>query len=325
MSREYEIIRHDRFKHLNIFMLRMYSRAPHLHTELEVGFVLEGTLEVKLESHTDVLSPGDIFLINPLEVHEFSAGDGGATLLAIQTSYKIMNNFLSAPIIPRFSRSGALSRLIGDRPEDYFVLWSAAVRLSLEYFRAQCDPFLSFSLLVELLMALISKVPFSLQREEDYRPMKARADRMLSILEYIDDNFSRKLLLNEIAEREGLTLVYLSHFFKDMMGLSFQDYLKRKRFEEARRLLLTTDRKLLDVSIACGFSDVRYMTEVFIKNTGLSPREYRQTNSGSGTVADCQPAGTEERLSEVKSVLLLSDCLEVLESSAHENSGVQGG
>ena len=46
-------------------------------------------------------------------------------------------------------------------------------------------------------------------------------------MDYIDENFRRKLLLGEIARREGLTMPYLSHLFKDTLGMSFQEYLKK--------------------------------------------------------------------------------------------------
>ena len=68
---------------------------------------------------------------------------------------------------------------------------------------------------------------------------------------------------------------YLSAFFKSVFGMSFQAYVMKKRCEKARQLLLLTDFSLLDISIACGFSDVKYFNQGFQRQFGCSPRQYR--------------------------------------------------
>ena len=107
-------------------------------------------------------------------------------------------------------------------------------------------------------------------------------------MDNIDENFRRKLLLGEIARREGLTMPYLSHLFKDTLGMSFQEYLKKRRFEYARSLLLGTRKSLLDISLESGFSDARYMIRMFEGEFGCTPREYRRK---IGPVQASQSAG----------------------------------
>ena len=309
---EYELVQHEYFKNLNVFLVRMFSREPHLHRDFELGFVLDGRLEVIVGGRKDVLEAGDAFLINPMDVHEFHAGEQGALLLAVQASYKVMNQFLSAPIIPRFLKTGGLGFFRKEQEAAYRLLWVTGVRLALTCYEPEPDPFGSFLQLSQLLTCLIRYVPFARQEENDYLPMKRKADRMMSILDYIDENYRRKLLLEEIAEREGVTLAYLSHFFKETMGVSFQEFLKRKRQEEASRLLLTTDRKLLDIALSCGFSDVRYMTEAFVEQTGMKPREYRRQNAGYPAEGFVSFGNTEERFPPEKAAAILRRHLETL-------------
>ena len=71
-------------------------------------------------------------------------------------------------------------------------------------------------------------------------------------------------------------MTYLSNLFKDTLGISFQDYLKQRRFEYACNLIATTPRKILDISISSGFSDVRYLTKLFQERYGCTPKEYRR-------------------------------------------------
>ena len=58
--------------------------------------------------------------------------------------------------------------------------------------------------------------------------------------------------------------------------MSFQEYLNQKRFEYACRLLFTTDRRILDISLSSGFSDVRYFNQAFLEQYGCTPKEYRK-------------------------------------------------
>ncbi|MBR2562605.1 MAG: helix-turn-helix transcriptional regulator, partial [Eubacterium sp.] len=68
---------------------------------------------------------------------------------------------------------------------------------------------------------------------------------------------------------------YLSTLFKQVTGQTFKEYLNHVRIQEAQRLLTHTDYPIMEISIACGFSDQSYFTKVFRKYTGLTPRQYR--------------------------------------------------
>lgn len=281
MNHEFEIVRHSSFQNLHVLIVEMGSRTPHLHRELELGLVLEGALDVQCSDHAEHLEAGNLYLINALELHAFHAIEHDVKVLAIQTSYKIMNSFLTKPIIPRFPENPALHKVLSTDSSSYHRLRTLCLDLATDYLTKSADAFHTFFLLSKLQYLLIEDLPHSILSDSDYQLTKKKPDRLLSILDYIDSNFQRKLLLDEIAAREGFTLSYMSHFFKDSMGMSFQAYLKEKRFEEACRLLLTTDWKLLDISLNCGFSDIRYMTEVFRDKTGLTPKEYRNANHHS--------------------------------------------
>ena len=281
MNHEYEIVRHNRFQNLHVLIVEIGSRTPHLHRDLELGMVLEGSANVQYSGHAEHLTENDLYLINPLEAHAFHAVGHSVKILAIQTSYKVMNSFLVKPIIPQFSLDSGLHEFLSPDSCVYRQLKTLCTDLAESYMAEPADDFHTFYLLNELLHLLVQNLPHNLLEDTDYQLMKKKADRMLSILDYIDANYQRKLLLDEIAAREGFTLTYMSHFFKESLGMCFQAYLKEKRFEEACRLLLTTDWKLLDISMSCGFSDIRYMTEVFRDKTGLSPKEYRNANHRS--------------------------------------------
>ena len=99
-----------------------------------------------------------------------------------------------------------------------------------------------------------------------------------SALRYINENYARKITLSMIEEELHVNGSYFSTLFKNEMGVSFTQYLNRRRIEEACRLLTTTDQNIVDILLAVGFEDQSYFTKVFKKETGMTPRQYRNQN-----------------------------------------------
>ncbi len=93
--------------------------------------------------------------------------------------------------------------------------------------------------------------------------------------EYIAAHFSEDVTLSEVAEQIPINPSYLSTMFKQVTGHSFKEHLNHVRIQEAQRLLLHSDYSILEISVACGFSEQSYFTKVFRKYTGLTPKQYR--------------------------------------------------
>ena len=94
--------------------------------------------------------------------------------------------------------------------------------------------------------------------------------------EYIDSNFnSAKISLYSTAAHVGISPNHLSTVFTQETGENFIEYLTKVRIERAKLLLKTTAMRSIDIAAETGFSDPHYFSYIFKKNTGLSPREYR--------------------------------------------------
>ncbi len=93
--------------------------------------------------------------------------------------------------------------------------------------------------------------------------------------QYIDQNYSRNISLDEVARRCYLSPSYFSHVFREATGLSFTAYLKRVRVRRAQQLLLTTNKSIGEVAQAVGYSDPNYFSRVFKSVVGKTPYDYR--------------------------------------------------
>lgn len=87
---------------------------------------------------------------------------------------------------------------------------------------------------------------------------------------------SEELSLRELAISYSKNEKYMGRLFKDQVGVSFREYCNRIRLERAAELLRSTDKRVIDVALECGFNNVSYFNRCFIKAYGVPPGEYRK-------------------------------------------------
>jgi len=96
--------------------------------------------------------------------------------------------------------------------------------------------------------------------------------------DYIDRNFnSADISLYSTASYAGISPNHLSTVFSQETGENFIEYLTRVRIDKAKQLLWDTSMRSADIAHETGFNDPHYFSNIFKKNTGLSPREYRMS------------------------------------------------
>ena len=93
---------------------------------------------------------------------------------------------------------------------------------------------------------------------------------------YIHANYMHDIGLTELSDMVSMNPAYLSVLFKDRNGISFIKYLTRVRLEKARELL-AKGAKTAEAAEAVGYHDAHYFSEIFKKNTGMTPSEYKDS------------------------------------------------
>ena len=99
---------------------------------------------------------------------------------------------------------------------------------------------------------------------------------MLVAARYIKEHFSEHITLSSLADMAGLTPAYFSRKFTQVTGMGMKEYLSYVRLQSAAQELRSTDHKITEIAINCGFSDSNYFKDAFRKMYGVSPREYRK-------------------------------------------------
>lgn len=95
------------------------------------------------------------------------------------------------------------------------------------------------------------------------------------ILQFTDEQFNNNdLSVSVIADELGYNSKYISHLFKEKMGISYSEYLRCFRVKYATSLFDNGIDSVKNVALLSGFSDPLYFSTVFKKIMGVSPKEY---------------------------------------------------
>lgn len=307
-NNEYEIIYHNN-SNFHIFIVNLLYRTPHMHKDFEIDLILNGSLTLLSASKEISLKENDIFIINPYVSHEIKSNDS-ALIISLQVSPTFFAHYFPQIEDLEFD----LSTLhMEQSPAIYQQIHTILFDLASAYYQKEDFAPVRCALLInQLFLSLLNTGKYRLISQKEKAASLARQARMKKIVQYIDDHYKEKLLLSDIAGQTQLNLYYLSHFFKEAFGTSFQNYIAKLRCEHARQLLLLTDYSLLDISLSCGFSDPKYFNKGFLEQYGCTPKDYRNNFRNAHLERYQGPRlCTQEILSEQESLVILERYREI--------------
>jgi AraC family transcriptional regulator len=95
------------------------------------------------------------------------------------------------------------------------------------------------------------------------------------VKEIIDESFSDNLTMAGLAETVGVHPVHLATVFRKHYLCTIGEYIRQRRVEYASCQLSSTDKRLVEIALAAGFSDQSHFSKTFKHFTGVSPARFR--------------------------------------------------
>ena len=245
---------------------------PHSHTAFTVTAILSGEMWVTIGEDDYHLSEGDVALtnigqnhsgqadrvefvsvsINPSQVNELVA-----ELSLTRTTAEVIFNagVVTDEAVHKIARS--VVDEIADEKVGHTVMLDALAR----------------QLVIHLLrshMTVRKSARIELSRA-------GPVDRRLRLaLEFMHDNFSRELALEEIASAAYLSEYHFARLFKQITGVTPHVYIANLRLERARKLLAETAFPVSEIAAMVGYQSQSHFTKIFKSVTGITPRAYRE-------------------------------------------------
>ena len=98
---------------------------------------------------------------------------------------------------------------------------------------------------------------------------------MYRLLRIIDREFMQITNVSSLAERLSYSEYYLSHLFKEKMGITIKEYLVKKKISRASELLSTTALSVEEIAETIGFSSAHSFRRAFKQYTGITPSDLK--------------------------------------------------
>ena len=235
---------------------------PHIHSHLELIYMIDGTSKVFSDNQMYELNSGDLFLSFPNQIHFYhSTHSLNAYLVIFASDYiKEFKDLLQTktPIVP-IIHANRLLQNIGSR--------LAKMEESLK----SSESFQNLVAKGELLSLLAEILPcFSLQERG------GDSDSVKRILTYCIKHYQEPLSLEKLSRELYLNKYYISHVFTERFGINYKDFINQLRVEYACELL-ESNASMTDIAFTSGFTSIRTFNRAFSKHAGISPREYLKT------------------------------------------------
>ena len=257
--------------------LRVTEVPWHWHEALEFNLVLDGEVKVSTASQTQVFQKGEGFFLNS---NVLAAMDSDTD--CIMDSHLFHPVFLSGHFKSVFETK-YLNPIVQNRNLDMVAFRGTNTQQKQilnklrQLGQLQKEPDTEFqtrNLLSEIWLFLLDEIKTA--EPNIYHPQQKNQDRILTMISFIQENFSEKLTLEDIADSAAVSTRECLRCFKSAIHQSPMDYLIEYRVRTAKKMLETTDLSITDIALRCGFNSNSYFTKLFHRICGKTPNAYRK-------------------------------------------------
>lgn len=257
------------------------ASKPHMHTYFQIYYVAKGSLTHYVGNASSVLTRGDMFIIPPGTSHHITRGTDAEFY-----SFSFMPDTFGEPTDSNRLAVGFLRTLekAGNDhihpkitvPSDEVLHIESIMSEMLRTFQQKNlgygEALRAYGI---LLLNLFVRVYYETMPDKFQLDTQSSRQAVLLGIQYIDQNFTEQLTLDDIARRCAISKSCFCSQFTAITGTTFHKYLNTCRVNHAVGYI-KKGYKLTSIYGLCGYSDFSTFYRNFKKVTGLSPEEYRQ-------------------------------------------------
>ena len=106
--------------------------------------------------------------------------------------------------------------------------------------------------------------------------MRGNINNVMTAIDYIESHLHEKLDLETVAGAVHYSKYHLHRMFTGTVGLTIHDYVQRRQLTEAAKLLVLSDRPILEIALSAGYESQQSFTDIFKAMYKKSPNRYRE-------------------------------------------------
>lgn len=264
----------------------------HSHLHMELIYVMEGDLHIKVGVSDYVLHEGQFTIINPFELHALYAEEKSNKTCILEINEKFYNPaeegtvFVSAYDLYKDAAGKDFAKILGTIERIFALYFTQIIKQPLNdpiFPIGTCDENAEYEKI--LLRSFINYIELHFtheyfllnsHRENTLRDNTIQANRLKTILLYFYEHYPQKIQLQDVADFTFVNRYHISHLVKSGIGLTFSELLQYIRIEKAEVYLLGTDMPINQIVFELGFSSYRYFSQHFKNLFHMTPTAYRK-------------------------------------------------
>lgn len=244
----------------------------HFHQNLEIVYVLEGSVEVQIEPETYNLKKGDFLLINANKRHSWRATEEKILLASFQINFTMLAEYMGTNQLLFWCNTTA------DKNESYEQLKRVLDQMLNRFYDKEKEGAIYLNSIyyeaIYLLVAYFMIKADDVRMKENFTPDNSR---IFEIQNYVQANYQKQLSLNDLAQKLYLSNAYLSKYIKKHFGLSFLEYVNNIRLFHAVDELVYSEKKITRIALDNGFPTTAAFNKAFKEIYNMTPSAYRST------------------------------------------------
>lgn len=270
----YEYHKTNQSLSLKQFIYRIGSYHYNWHNDLELLLILSGEVEVCTNGVCHILRADDCIIINPNMGHATLAREANSIAMVLHIDPIILKEYY--PNIEFLSFDLHSDETTRNTAPFLSIRKNLSRMLQCANKEAPEQKLLFESSFYELLQTIVSYFPPGEIQSAAFKINQKKLKAIDKMCHYIDKNYHKKISLDTLAKESSYNKSYVSQLFKSYLGINFYEYLTRVRLKEATRALSQSQKKILDIALENGFSDLKAFNSVFKETFQKSPTEYRR-------------------------------------------------
>ncbi|NLE31368.1 AraC family transcriptional regulator [Candidatus Dojkabacteria bacterium] len=262
----------------------------HKHEFIEFVYIMSGKANHVINNLEYTVMQGDLVIINYDATHVFyedkSFGEPFVTydlmftpdyldvgLIRGNNFNSLASSFLFYSLFPEKQSIGPDLHLSGTHFNIFGELFD---KIYFEFIKKQKGYVeIMRAYVVELIIQIYRQIETSSSASSSRHKHEEIVNRALK---YLYDHYQTHVTLEDLAAQIFLSKDYFSRLFREITGKPVSMLLQQIRVEEACKMLISTDRTILDIASECGYQDIKFFYITFRKQTGMTPGEYRKAN-----------------------------------------------
>lgn len=234
----------------------------HVHEEFTITLVQDGKMNAFLDGFSHDFTKSAILTINPDEIH--------ACKTQTTSGYKYNSIYFKKSFLENIIENKSKDIYFSKQTLNNIELYK---KLSMLIYAEEHDLVSNLDFECEL-VEVMKSITYQNTNLNMYVNMTSHDKLVLKAKEYINDNFSSDLSLDDISSALNISKYHFLRLFKQKTHISPHNYLMLRRIEKAKQSL-QNGKSIINTAYECGFNDQSHLNRRFKAITGLTPGSYK--------------------------------------------------